>query len=77
MVVVVKIPNPKSAGSKAGRVRGLAKYIAEPERENAHEKCVYLGARGFLSSTFGSQVEEMVALAGEARKVQSIRFAMM
>lgn len=68
MVVAVKIPNPKSAGSKAGRVKGLAKYIAEPERDNAHEKCVYLGARGFLSSTFASQVEEMVALAGECVK---------
>lgn len=68
MVVAVKIPNPKTAGSKAGRVQGLAQYIAEPERENATEKCVYLGTRGFLSQTFGSQVAEMIALAGECVK---------
>lgn len=68
MVVAVKIPNPKTAGSKAGRVQGLAQYIAAPERENATEKCVYLGTRGFLSQTFGSQVAEMIALAGECVK---------
>lgn len=68
MVVAVKIPNPKSAGSKAGRVQGLAQYIAEPESSNANEKCVYLGSRGFLSQTFGSQVAEMIALADECVK---------
>ena len=68
MVVAVKIPNPKSAGSKSARVQGLAQYIAEPERDNANEKCVYLGARGFLSNTFGSQVAEMIALADECVK---------
>lgn len=68
MVVAVKIPNPKTAGSKSGRVQGLAQYIAEPQSENANEKCVYLGARGFLSQTFGSQVAEMIALADECVK---------
>ena len=68
MVVAVKIPNPKTAGSKAGRVQGLAQYIAEPERENATEKCVYLGTRGFLSTNFQSQIAEMIALADECVK---------
>ena len=65
MVVAVKIPNPKAAGSKSRRVHALSQYIAEPERENSTEKCVYLGTRGFLSTTFGSQVAEMIALAQE------------
>lgn len=68
MVVAVKIPNPKSAGSKAGRVQVLAQYIAEPGRENATEKCVYLGARGFLSTNFQSQIAEMIVLAQECVK---------
>lgn len=68
MVVAVKIPNPKTAGSKAGRVQGLAQYIAEPERENATEKCIYFGARGFLSKNLPSQIAEMIALADECVK---------
>lgn len=68
MVVAVKIPNPKAAGSKSSRVQGLAKYIAEPQSENANEKCIHLGTRGFLSQTFGSQVAEMIALADECVK---------
>ena len=68
MVVAVKIPNPKAAGSKSCRVQALSQYIAEPERENSTEKCVYLGTRGFLSTTFGSQVAEMIALAQECVK---------
>lgn len=68
MVVAVKIPNPKSAGSKAGRVQGLAQYIAKPERENATEKCIYFGAWGFLSKSFPSQIAEMIALADECVK---------
>lgn len=68
MVVAVKIPNPKTAGSKAGRVQGLAQYIAEPERENATEKCIYFGTRGFLSQNLPSQIAEMIALADECVK---------
>jgi Relaxase/Mobilisation nuclease domain/Large polyvalent protein-associated domain 7 len=68
MVVAVKIPNPKTAGSKAGRVQGLAQYIAEPQRDNATEKCIYFGTRGFLSKSLPSQIAEMIALAGECVK---------
>jgi hypothetical protein len=68
VVIAVKIPNPKSAGSKSARVQGLSQYIAEPQADNANEKCVYLGTRGFLSQAFGSQVAEMIALADECVK---------
>lgn len=68
MVVAVKIPNPKAAGSKSSRVQGLAQYISEPERGSATEKCIYFGTRGFLSKSLPSQIAEMIALAHECVK---------
>jgi len=68
VVVAVKVPNPKAAGSKSSRVQVLAHYIAQPQTINANEKCVYLGTREFLSQHFESQVAEMLALASECVK---------
>lgn len=65
MVIAVKIPNPKIAGSKSGRVQALAQYIANPAKDNATEKCIYFGTRGFLSANFQSQIAEMIALSSE------------
>ena len=48
------------------RIEGLAGYIRAPETENAVEKCVYAGARGFLTDTAVAQTAEMVALAEDA-----------
>jgi hypothetical protein len=46
----------------------LAHYIANPINKNLTEKCIYLGARGFLSSNLNSQICEMTALANECVK---------
>lgn len=61
-----KITNPNSRATKAARIEGLVNYIVGPERENGSEKCVYFGARGFLTVEFGSQKAEMIALSEEA-----------
>ncbi len=59
-----KIKNPKKSASKSQRVKGLADYIRQPEREGGgKEKCVYSGSRGFVSESFDDQKEEMIALA--------------
>ena len=65
-MIVKKIRNPKKSASKAVRVRALARYIHTPELEDATEKCLYWGARGFLSDTLHGQMAEMVALAEDA-----------
>ena len=61
-----KIANPKRASSKAVRIERLAAYIRAPENESATEKCLYAGARGFLTDTPTAQTAEMVALAEDA-----------
>jgi hypothetical protein len=61
-----KIPNRFPSSGKASRVKGLANYIVSPEKENGSEKCVYSGARGFLSDKFSAQKAEMIALSEEA-----------
>jgi hypothetical protein len=68
MVVAIKIKNPKAGNSKAARVTGLAHYIKAPHASNASEKCIYFGARNFLSEKFSSQISEMVALATDCVK---------
>ncbi len=65
-MIVKKVKNPRKSATKAARVRGLADYIAAPERAGSDEKCVYVGARGFLSTDLESQKAEMLALSQEA-----------
>jgi hypothetical protein len=65
-VVVKKIKNPKKSASKAARIGGLLDYILNPESKNADEKCVYAGARAFLTDTPSGQKAEMLALSQEA-----------
>ena len=65
-MVVKKIKNPKKSASKAARISGLLDYILNPESQNANEKCVYSGSRGFLTDTPQSQKAEMLALSQEA-----------
>lgn len=65
-MIVKKVKNPRKSATKAARVRGLVEYIAVPERAGSDEKCVYAGARGFLSTDLESQKAEMLALAQEA-----------
>lgn len=65
-MIVKKVKNPKKSASKAARVGRLVDYIRAPEKDNASEKCVYAGARGFISSDYQSQRAEMLALSQEA-----------
>ena len=61
-----KVANPDKSASKAVRIERLAAYIRAPETENAAEKCIHPGARGFLTDTPAAQTAEMVALAEDA-----------
>ena len=61
-----KVENPHKTASKAARIGRLTDYIREPEKQNAQEKCIYSGARGFLTNDPRSQTAEMIALAQEA-----------
>ncbi|MES2900193.1 MAG: TraI/MobA(P) family conjugative relaxase [Pseudomonadota bacterium] len=65
-MIVKKVKNPKKSASKAARVGRLVDYIHAPEKDNAFEKCLYAGARGFLSSDYHAQRAEMLALSQEA-----------
>ena len=65
-----KVPNPEHSPSKEVRVESLARYIHTPQTENASEKCVHFGARGFLSEGLDARIAEMIALAGEARRAR-------
>lgn len=65
-MIVKKVKNPKKASSKAARIGRLMDYIRNPEQESGNEKCVYSGARGFLTDEHRSQKAEMVALSQEA-----------
>jgi len=65
-MVVKKIKNPKKSATKTARIGGLLDYILNPENKNANEKCVYSGARNFLTDTSKSQKAEMLALSQEA-----------
>ncbi len=63
-----KIKNPKKSATKAERITALLEYVRTPEHEDKTEKCVYSGARGFLSDTDAGQMAEMLALAHEAAR---------
>ena len=65
-MIVKKVKNPHKASSKAVRISRLTDYIREPERENSQEKCIYAGARGFITDEPQSQTAEMIALSQEA-----------
>jgi hypothetical protein len=65
-MIVKKVKNPQKASSKAVRIRKLTNYIRSPENENSREKCIYSGARGFLTDTPHGQTAEMLALSQEA-----------
>lgn len=65
-MIVKKVKNPKKSASKAVRISRLTDYIREPARENAQEKCIYAGARGFITDEPRSQTVEMIALSQEA-----------
>lgn len=65
-MIVKKIKNPKKSASKAARVSRLTDFICMPEKENDNEKCLYAGARGFLSDDYQTQKAEMLALSQEA-----------
>jgi hypothetical protein len=65
-MIVKKVKNPRKSASKAMRVSRLVDYITDPEHENNNEKCLYAGARGFISDDYVSQKAEMLALSQEA-----------
>ena len=61
-----KIPNPEHSASKAVRIERLVSYVRAPESESSTEKCIYFGARGFLTETPVARIAEMIALAEDA-----------
>jgi len=61
-VIAKKVKNPRKSASKPVRIAGLLDYVTNPEGE----KCIYPGARGFLTEGFQSQSAEMLALSQEA-----------
>ena len=63
-----KVPNPDHSASKAVRIEALAHYIAAPETRHAEEKCLYFGARGFLTDALDTRIAEMTALARDGRR---------
>ena len=65
-MIAKKVANPDHSSSKAVRIGSLAAYIRAPESESSTEKCVYYGARGFLTETASGQAAEMLALAEDA-----------
>ena len=67
-MVVKKVVNPNKSASKAVRIQALAQYIHTPQTESATEKCLYWGARGFLTDTLHGQIAEMRALAQDAAR---------
>lgn len=61
-----KIKNPRKSASKAVRIGRLLDYVRNPETVNRSGKCIYSGARGFLTERPQSQKAEMLALSEEA-----------
>ncbi len=57
-------------GSKRSRIQGLGRYIRDPQPTlstgGAPEKCIFSGARGFISDDPSCQLLEMIALAEAA-----------
>ncbi|HEY6018948.1 MAG TPA: TraI/MobA(P) family conjugative relaxase [Candidatus Paceibacterota bacterium] len=71
-MIAKKIPNPKKSATKSGRIMGLGKYIAEPQKKGGMEKCIHFEACNFLTYDFGAQLAEMVALASESRSADPV-----
>ncbi|WP_278368134.1 relaxase/mobilization nuclease domain-containing protein, partial [Acetobacter orientalis] len=67
-MIIKKVKNPKKSTSKSERIRRLILYVASPEKTDTSEKCIYFGARGFLTDILDSQIAEMIALATEAAR---------
>lgn len=67
-MIIKKVKNPKKSTSKSERIRRLILYVASPEKTDTSEKCIYFGARGFLTDLLNSQIAEMIALATEAAR---------
>jgi len=65
-MIVKKVNNPQKTASKSIRIARLTNYIREPVLESAQEKCIYAGARGFLTDDPQSQTAEMTALSQDA-----------
>ena len=65
-MIVKKVKNPKKSSSKAVRITRLTAYVRAPESERSHEKCIYAGARNFITDTPAGQAAEMIALAEES-----------
>lgn len=61
-MIFKKIKNLKPT-TKRKRIFDLTSYILSPENSNQKEKCVYSGARGFLTDDTKSNQHEMLALA--------------
>ncbi|EPI4795568.1 relaxase/mobilization nuclease domain-containing protein, partial [Klebsiella oxytoca] len=62
------IRNPDAKAAKHRRIIKLVEYILNPETENATEKCVYHGARGFITAERSMQLGEMIALSEDATR---------
>lgn len=68
-----KIKNQRKSAPKAVRISGLLRYVLNPDTENGGEKCIYAGARGFLTNEPATQAAEMVALSvGGVRSTDTI-----
>ncbi len=62
------ISNKDPGAAKHRRIIKLVEYILNPQAENATEKCVYHGARGFITSVRSMQLNEMIALSEDATR---------
>ena len=67
-MIVKKVPNPDKTATKRVRITRLLEYIRTPERDDATEKCIHYGTRGFASDDPADQIAEMAALAQTARR---------
>jgi hypothetical protein len=68
-----KIKNQRKSAPKAVRIGRLLRYVLNPETENGGEKCIYAGARGFLTDAPDTQAAEMLALSvGAVRSLDTI-----
>ena len=65
-MIVKKVKNAQKSSSKAVRITRLTAYIRAPESERLQEKCIYAGARNFITDTPAGQAAEMIALAQES-----------
>lgn len=62
-MIIKKVLNPDKSASKSKRIARLLEYVREPASANSDEKCIYAGARGFITDLPDSQTLEMIALS--------------